>query len=182
MKREMKTETETVTPTDRETVFQTVYDRFAGRVFAYFSSGFGPDAAEDLTQQTFLNVWRYLCGWNHPEPDSWKAWIFHAARNVRNDFLRARLARPDPVPYDDALDPDADGPSADLVEQIAVRTAFRRLRPEDQDLLLYRANGLNSKEIGSILGRSASAVRSRMQQARDRFRAELADCGVCTDE
>ena len=56
-----------------------------------------------------------------------------------------------------------------------------RLLPEDQELLLYKMIGMNSDETGNILGLSASAVRSRMQRARERFRALLEENGVETD-
>jgi|LSQX01.3.fsa_nt_gb RNA polymerase sigma-70 factor (ECF subfamily) len=166
---------------DCESRFNGIYDQFARKVFAYFSSGFGPDVAEDLSQQTFLNVWRHLEGNPWMAPDSWAAWIFRVARNVRNDHLRAKGYRQPPLPYEDALVGTTEDRSDVLEQQIAIRTAFVRLLPEDQELLLYKTIGMNSDETGNILGLSASAVRSRMQRARERFRALLEENGVETD-
>ena len=166
---------------DCESRFNGIYDQFARKVYAYFSSGFGPDVAEDLTQQTFLNVWRHLEGNPRMAPDSWATWIFRVAHNVRNDHLRARGYRQPPLPYEDAIATATEGGTDDLEERIAIRTAFARLLPVEQELLLYKTIGMNSEEIGQILGLSASAVRSRMQKARERFRLLLEENGVETD-
>ncbi len=170
-----------MTPSDREDRFNGLYACYAGRVCAWFSVGFGRDIAEDLAQQTFLNVWKFLGGWTFTEPDSWRAWIFHAAKNVRNDYLRTRQGLPALLEYDDALDSGETRTADDLLESIAVKTAFQQLTQEDRDLLTYRSIGLTSREIGEIMDLSASAVRSRMQKARDRFQMALADCGVHTN-
>jgi RNA polymerase sigma-70 factor (ECF subfamily) len=170
------------TTTDVECRFNEIYAQWAGKVFAYFSVGFGPDNAEDLAQQTFLNVWKYLNGYRFVEPDSWRAWIFHTARNVRNDFLRSRMGQPTMVEFDETLEVDDGKPPDDLMESICVKTAWRRLRQEDQDLLMYKEMGLTSSEVGDLLDLSGSAVRSRMQHARERFRQALEDCGVNVDE
>jgi DNA-directed RNA polymerase specialized sigma24 family protein len=51
--------------TDCESRFNGIYEQFARKVYAYFSSGFGPDVAEDLSQQTFLMsgaIWKAIPG------------------------------------------------------------------------------------------------------------------------
>ncbi len=161
--------------------FDALYQTYAHKVFAYLAAGFGPDVAEDLIQQTFVQIWQYLarqCDW---APRSWPAWVFGVARNVRNDHLRATRHRFAALPFDDAILAKQSSPAREWEEQMAVRTAWRRLRDADQELLLYKAIGLNSSEVGRILDLSASAVRSRLQQARKRFRQELIECGVETD-
>lgn len=167
--------------TDCENRFNGIYEQFARKVYAYFSSGFGPDVAEDLSQQTFLNVWRHLESNPRVAPDSWAAWIFHIAHNVRNDHLRARGYRQPLLPYEDTVATDTENGADDLENQIAIRSAFSRLLPEEQELLLYKTIGMNSEETGNILGLSASAVRSRMQRTRERFRLLLHENGVETD-
>ncbi len=162
-------------------LFDGLYQSYARKVYVYFAAGFGPDLAEDLTQQTFVQIWRYLtrhAGW---APQSWPAWIFGVARNVRNDHLRSNRHRQADLPFDEAIAADGQDPAREMEEQLAVRTAWQRLSRPDQELLLYKAVGLDSKEMGQILDVSASAVRSRIQQARKRFRHELAECGVETD-
>jgi RNA polymerase sigma factor (sigma-70 family) len=50
-----------------------------------------------------------------------------------------------------------------------------RLKPEERTLVGLRyAAGLDSAEIGTVLGVSASGVRSRLNRLLDRLRAELA--------
>ena len=67
-------------------------------------------------------------------------------------------------------------------DSLAVRTAFAQLPQKFRDLLLLRTLGLNSSEIGRVLGHSASAVRSQMQNARSAFRRHLHENGVMTND
>ena len=61
---------------------------FAPRVKAYLRhQGLSPEAAEDLAQETLINVWR-KAGTFDPSKASAAAWIFTIARNLRVDALR----------------------------------------------------------------------------------------------
>lgn len=42
------------------TVFNEIYDKYYKKIFAYFKKDFGKDDAEDLTQQTFMQLWAWL--------------------------------------------------------------------------------------------------------------------------
>ncbi len=78
---------------------------------------------------------------------------------VQLDFAEERLAGPDPY---------ASASSLDMARVLA------RMKPEERTLVGLRyAAGLDSAEIGVVLGMSASGVRSRLDRLLDRLRAEL---------
>ncbi|MFI7030038.1 RNA polymerase sigma factor [Microbispora rosea] len=61
----------------------------------------------------------------------------------------------------------------------AVRAAFRRLGPDDREVLaLVSWEGLGSAEIATVLGCSRGAARLRLHRARKRLAGELSSAGV----
>ncbi|MDD4796372.1 MAG: RNA polymerase sigma factor [Eubacteriales bacterium] len=160
-----------------QSVFDAAYDAHAPRVYAYFTLCLGADAAADLTQQTFMQLWAHLR--REPPPDNLRAWVFRIAVNVKNDWLRRKQRTPALVSLDDR---QRAAPDDELVTALAVRTAFARLSAAQRDVLLLKQMGLTSDEIGRAIHLSASAVRSRMAAAKKQFRRELEDCGVTMDE
>ncbi len=68
--------------------FVRLFMDFAPRVKAYLRhQGLSAEAAEDLAQETLINVWR-KAGTFDPSKASASAWIFTIARNLRVDALR----------------------------------------------------------------------------------------------
>lgn len=130
------------------------------------------ELAEDAVQSAWAIAWSRLGSLR--EPDRIRAWLLSVTANEARQFLRRqrrptfglefaeeRIATPDPYPSAAALD---------------VADALGRLRPEDRVLVGLRyAAGLDSAEIGAVLGMSASGVRSRLDRLLDRLRAELDD-------
>ena len=60
----------------------------------------------------------------------------------------------------------------DFDSAINMQKAFNKLSKEDRELLSM-AEHLTSREIGSVLGISASATRSRIKKAKDTLKALL---------
>jgi RNA polymerase sigma-70 factor (ECF subfamily) len=157
-------------------LFDKLYNDFSKRVYAYHSACVGSDNAADLTQQTFLNIWRSING-IHTEPDSYQAWVFRIAVNVKNDFLRKKQRNPMPLEYNEELDNELKQDDY-MTETLMVKTALSHLSDSQLEVLLLNNMGLDSEETGKILQLSASAVRSRLVKARCEFRKKLQNCGV----
>ena len=62
-------------------------------------------------------------------------------------------------------------------ESLAIQKAFSRLCEEEKQLLSM-AEYLTSKEIGSVLGISASAVRNRIQKAKEHLKKLLEEAEI----
>lgn len=149
--------------------FGELYLRYVDAIYSYIYHRVGHGAeAEDLTARTFQralgNIGSYV---DRGAP--FGAWLYRIAHNLTANWHRDQ-ARRVTLPIE-AL--DFDGPAFDpaegMGEQLANRLAaaerlaeaLRRLEPERQDLLALKfAQGLSNAEIGSILGRSESAVKS----------------------
>lgn len=162
-------------------VFDSVYALCFKKVYAYFAAAFGTQLAEDLAQQVFVKLWRYLSKEDAVEPDNWQAWIFRLAVNEKNDFLRKKQRTAPTSEYNDALENmQFDRRDADE-EAIAVRQAFARLTQEERELLTLKSIGFTSAEIGSLWGTSDSTIRSRLAAAKKQFREKLLENGVNCD-
>ena len=158
--------------------FRQLYDLHAGLVLAYFKRRTDSETAQDCTAETFLVAWRRID--DVPEQDL--PWLYGVARVVLQNHRRSggRMARL--VSRLTGLESPTE-PSPDLevirrFEAAELAEALRRMRPEDQELLLL-ANWeeLPHADIGLILGCSAHAVDQRIYRAMRRLARGLADAG-----
>jgi RNA polymerase sigma factor (sigma-70 family) len=161
--------------------FENLYGLYFKKVYSYFSICFNSFIAEDLSQQTFLKLWKYLKYNNYCEPQSWKAWIFRVAINVKNDFLRSKQIAPKEFEYSESIDSEYFVSDITL-DTIAIKQAFGKLSMQEKELLTLKSFGLTSKEIGILLNVSDSTIRSRLSVAKNLFKKYLNNCGVICDE
>lgn len=157
-----------ITQQEKNKTFESVYDALISDIYAYFNICFGAEAAEDLTQEIFLRVWRAIDA--EKSPDNWRAWAFRCAVNLKNDYLRrAYLARG----AQEHLVKNAEPSASDDMQSLSVRLAFDALDRDTRELLTLKNFGFKSEEIGALLGVSASAVRTRLQKAKRVFAEKL---------
>jgi putative glutamine amidotransferase len=124
------------------------------------------EAAEDLTQEAFLRLWRSAPP--NLTDDEQRAWLERTASNLAIDELRRRRHR-DHAQLDDAA---VAAISADGSEALAVHEALARITPHQRLLVLLRFQaGLTHGEIGAMLDISAEAARKRVAEARRAFGA-----------
>ena len=136
-----------------------------------------PAEAEDVVQDVFVRVLqrqRQLGGIVEVRP-----WLVRIAWNLALD--RRRRVRPeqmDEIFAEGLVSPDlpADQALAEAGRIRQVLAAMERLpKKERQSLLLSAMDELSSAEIGAILGRSESSVRSLLFRARTHLHARLED-------
>lgn len=171
-----------------EETFRSLYEENQKVVYAYFMSCFrDPFTAEELSQETFEKVWRYLRENPYFIPMQRKAWIFSIVANVKNDWLRKKQRA---VPYGGTLE-DTENVISDLspygnpeerLEAIPIQEAFQMLDEAERELLKYKWEGLTSVEMELILAVPASTLRSRMATAKKKFRKALERCGVSWED
>jgi RNA polymerase sigma-70 factor, ECF subfamily len=122
-------------------------------------------AAEDVTQETFLRVYRRLPSFTFQS--SFSTWLFQVARNAGIDELRARRRR-SRLPA--ALTPAAgtsDGPAQARAElDAALATLPIELR---ETLLLVEVLGMRYHEAATVMRVPEGTVKSRMHAARRRL-------------
>ncbi|MEU8102124.1 sigma-70 family RNA polymerase sigma factor [Nonomuraea muscovyensis] len=131
-----------------------------------------PDDTADVIAETFTTAWRRLA--DIPSGDQARLWLYGVARRTlanhfRSEERRSALA----VRLRQELTTSA-RPVSDR-ERDAAHQAFRRLSPDDRELLsLVGWEGLTTPEIAQVLGCSRGAVRLRLHRARKRLARELA--------
>lgn len=143
--------------------FGILYDRYLAPVYRYVFYRVRDNAeAEDVTSDVFMKALRAMPRYRPNQP--FLAWLYRIARNTVID--RARKQRTQ-VSFEDALrhpladrivDPDA-GLLA-LSDSAAVREAIGRLTPLQQEVIVLRyVEGLDTREIGRIVGRRDGTIR-----------------------
>lgn len=129
------------------------------------------DQARDAVQSAWALAWRRIGSLR--DPAQVRPWLVAIAANEARQLLRRRRARP-VVDISAALDRHRAGDPADRIETVDLARALARLAPDDRALLALRfVAGLDSTEIASQLGLSASGVRSRLARLLERLRTEL---------
>ena len=156
---------------------QVVRDHSA-RVYrlAYRLSGNQQDA-EDLTQETFVRVFRSLADFS---PGTFEGWLHRITTNLFLDMVRRRQRiRFDALPEDTERLPGA-APSpeqvyADTHLDPQVQAALDALSPEFRvAVVLCDIEGLTYEEIAATLGIKLGTVRSRIHRGRVQLREALA--------
>jgi RNA polymerase sigma-70 factor (ECF subfamily) len=155
--------------------FRVLMARYLDRVHAFLQRLTGSRTdAEDLTQETFLRVWRRADTYQ-PGRVRVSTWLFTIAHNVCIDSLRRQRPTSDGTP-----EPEADEPadperraSADELSR-ALEVALRAL-PERQRsaVVLCQVQGFSNAQAASILGVGTRALESLLARARRALREHL---------
>jgi RNA polymerase sigma-70 factor (ECF subfamily) len=150
----------------------------ADRVYrlAYRLSGNQQDA-EDLTQETFIRVFRSVKNY---QPGTFEGWLHRITTNLFLDMVRRRARiRMEALPEDYDRVP-ADEPNPEQIFHDSrlgpdLQAALDSLPPEFRAaVVLCDIEGLSYEEIGATLGVKLGTVRSRIHRGRQALRDYLA--------
>lgn len=139
----------------------------------------GPDEAEDVVQETFLEAWRSLPKLREPERLS--AWLDGICRNICKRHLHAKSSTPHVSPLPESLDEE----SLDLSEQLVI-DPVEELERQDMQVLLDRALShleestrelielcylaeLPQREVAQRLDMSLGALELKLHRARQKL-------------
>lgn len=131
-----------------------------------------PSAAQDLAQDALLAAIEALRAGRLRDSGKLPAFIWGTARNVINNFLRARSRAPACEELADTAGTDASQVN-DLVtreREGLVTRALARLAPQDRSILkMTLVDGAQPDEIGRRLGLTSEVVRQRKCRAVKRI-------------
>lgn len=157
--------------------FADIFQHFAPRVKSYMLKlGCVDEMAEELAQQTLLQVWRKAQLYD-PEKAAASTWIFRIARNIRIDVLRKQKLFFD-VDFDleSVGDEQEDAESKINREQKNQNVALALTNlPMNQAQIIRMSffDGLSHNEIAKQLEIPLGTVKSRIRLAFGRLRASV---------
>jgi RNA polymerase sigma-70 factor, ECF subfamily len=159
--------------------FSTLFQRLGPRVKAYMMKvGASPDVAEEITQETFVSVWRKAQQFDQRKSSA-VTWIFTIARNRRIDRLR-KERRPALDPNDPLLVPNKIPTPLEELEQSSivknVTASIQKLPVDQRDVVrLSFIEGLSHQEISNRLKTPLGTIKSRLRLSFEKLRLSLGD-------
>lgn len=148
-----------------------LYDKYKDTVFrTAFAFCRNTADAEDIMQEVFLK--RFRTDISFASDNHEKAWLLKVTANQCRDMFRSLRYRHalKSVPLDEA------GLIYETPEESEVYRAVMSLSPENRLVIhLYYYEGHSVKEIGSIIGKSETAVQSRLHRARKQLKKILGE-------
>lgn len=141
--------------------FERLVRAYQGQVWRFLRHLLGdPTLAEDVTQETFLRVYRRLASFGFRSKFS--TWVFSVARNAGIDALRARERRARLVgelaPPEPGRDPSA---GAEIAASIAALSPKLR-----EAFVMVEVLGFSYREVGEAVGAPEGTIKSRVFRAR----------------
>ena len=132
--------------------------------------------AEDLTQETFMRVFRNLKSY---KPGTFEGWLHRITTNLFLDMARHRAKiRMEALPEDYERVPGTEMPPEQVYSVAnldpALQEALDELSPEFRvPVVLCDVVGMSYEEIGKTLGVKMGTVRSRIHRGRSQLRDSL---------
>ncbi|MGQ2915019.1 RNA polymerase sigma factor [Microbacterium aurantiacum] len=169
-------------PASRASIADAFRHEAAGLLGFFIRREVDVDDAADLVSETFLAAWK-----SHKtstvEPELLRAWLFGIARKVLSRYRRGRVRRSAlsdrlraTLSGDQAVQMTMSDEEAELAHHVRALLGF--LPEIDQEIVrLVYWDGFSQEEVALIIGRSATAVRTRLSRTRKILRDQLAESG-----
>lgn len=163
--------------------FETLVTRYTTPIynFAFRLTG-NTQTAEDITQETFVKVWKNIKKYNPSQ--AFRSWIFTIARNTATDHLRKKVTVPfsmlggEDYEFEDTLSDEATLPDEAIskIEDVHVLETFLETLPPDYRtvIILHYQENMTFDEIGKVLNKPLNTVKSHHRRALEKLRAMLA--------
>jgi RNA polymerase sigma-70 factor (ECF subfamily) len=149
-------------------VLSTIYDLMARTIFsaAYVVTENRQDA-EDVLQDTFIEIVRYAPGF---AGGSAKAWILTLARHIAVDLVRKRKNF---VTYDEIAETGLLSRSDDF-SRPEVLDMMNRLSEEERQIVTYRVYAkMPHREIAEVMGIPEATAQKKYRRALTKLRKDL---------
>jgi RNA polymerase sigma-70 factor, ECF subfamily len=164
-----------------ENIFSGDEDAFAEIVKVYLNQIFNfvfrligdRDAAEDITQETFVKAWKNLKRFDQSK--SFKTWLFTIAKNTTYDWLKKKKE----IPFSSFADEEGESwlenissdeiLSDEILERSDLADEFEKILEKipvhyRAILLLHYKEDFSLHEIAEILGEPYNTIKSRHQR------------------
>lgn len=172
--------------TEREESFRWLYQTFFPAIERFFSrKGIAPEDCLDLTQETFLGIYRGLDAFRSDA--RFETWLYRVATSTYLKSLRTGSTakrKGHNVPLDDGVTAEpALGSPADQLEDVlederarVMAAAVRRLPDQMRKCLTFRLyQQLAYREIAEVMKLNIETVKVHLFKARKKLKEELRD-------
>jgi RNA polymerase sigma factor (sigma-70 family) len=161
--------------------FEAIYDAFRPRVFSFLVRlSRRRDVAEDLIEETWLRLVAHAA--NLRGDTRLGPWLFTVARNLHASWRRSRALEaervsevvpiwPEPARGESPFDVAARSEWERRLEEALARLPLR----DREVLLLVGGEGLTPWAAAAVCGVTPVTLRKRLQRARERLAAEMAE-------
>ena len=160
--------------------FRLLCDLYHRPLYHFFARrGFPPQDCLDLTQETFLGIYRGIGTFRRDA--RFETWLFKVATNAFRKRLRwgtadKRTGEEVPLDADPAGGPVPGYGMFERERARLLRDAIERLPEQMRKCLILRVyHEMNYREIGTVLRLSPETVKVHLFQARKRLQEELGD-------
>ena len=172
--------------------FRSLFERHYAQILRFFRrKGFDPEDCRDLTQETFVSVYKGVRELRQPE--QFESWLFAIAHNVWCSSLESRTAQKRSatvLSLDEKDEGDRPAIAAVLADSGAdpltvtldkeklekLREALARLPQQMRRCAQLRVvHDMSYLEIASLMGISVNTVKAHLHQAQQALRAQLSN-------
>ncbi|GBU22789.1 RNA polymerase sigma-24 factor [Fibrobacteres bacterium R8-0-B4] len=160
-----------------ETAFRRLYEHYSPFVWrlCYRSSNGDAAGAEEIMQDVFVRVHRYLGGFL--SGSTFSTWLYSVTYHCINEyFAKAAKHRLRNLPFDDEVGlPGADGGGrVPYEDRQLVNRILKSLDESDRFMLVAReVEGVPYEELAGIMGVNVGALRTRMARLKADIRERL---------
>jgi RNA polymerase sigma-70 factor, ECF subfamily len=163
--------------------FEVYYDRHGGAAYSLAHRIVGdPQAAEDVTQEAFLSIWRSRARYDATR-GSVRAWTLGIVRNRAIDALRREGGRAPKLDLDDEATLESKAAPERTEAEALRRETARQVRgalgalPNEQSQVIELAyfGGFTHSEIARMLEMPLGTVKGRMRLGLEKIRARFAE-------
>ena len=126
----------------------------------------------DLVQEMAIQLWRSFASFDGRAAPV--TWTYRVAMNVAISYRRREGRRiPNPLPLDFAFDVADATFDAKTDQSRQLRTLIDGLDEMNRALMLLYLEGFDHKEIGDVLGASATNVATRLNRIKGKLQSQL---------
>ena len=155
---------------DHQPNFETVYNQYHQMVMQMclgFVKG-DKDVANDLTQETFINVWNAMTGFR--QDSSFKTWIYRITVNTCLQHLRKEKNKTR-VPFSYVMNEPEAQTAAESDNRLYA--AIGQLSEIDRLVITMMLDELEYEEIAKVVGINETALRVRIHRIKQRLKKIL---------
>jgi RNA polymerase sigma-70 factor (ECF subfamily) len=168
--------------------FKVLYERYLKRIYGLVYRMVGPQDAEEVTQECFMQAFRNLAKFRGEA--QFYTWLYRVSSNTSLQHLRKRSRRESRQTSFDDLSENAPGVLAEATSstyhdpqraaegselQEQTRQAVETLPPNQKlVILLGPVRGLSYEEMAKVLDVTVPVVKARLHRARENLRRRVA--------